>query len=268
MTGSGKGVASSEATRITKKLGMVSGGRVLDVATGEGGFIDILMKTLRDYDSFVGIDYYPSDPSKGSIEDARKVYVGKPVRFMKMNAEHIGFDDGSFDTVCISNSLHHLDHVDRVLAEMKRVVRPGGNFILQEAYCDGDQTDAQKAEEMQHEWGARIDMLLGITHNKTFTRQRILDIVDSLGLREKEVFDSSYPVDCLFCPRRRECVDPKRQAELHDSVGDVDEELARVADHPDLEVRRRLAAEGSRVKEAIARHGIASSSYIFVIGRK
>ncbi|MEW5747656.1 MAG: class I SAM-dependent methyltransferase [Candidatus Thermoplasmatota archaeon] len=268
MTGSGKGVASSEATRIARKLGTVSGGRVLDVATGEGGFIDILMKTLKGYDSFVGIDYYPSDPSKGSIEDARRVYVGKPVRFLKMNAEHIGFDDGSFDTVCISNSLHHLDNVDRVLSEMKRVVRPGGNFILQEAYCDGDQTEAQKAEELEHEWGARIDNLLGITHNKTFARQRIIDIVDSLQLREKEVFDSSHSVDCLFCPKRRECGDPKRQAELHDSLGDVDAELERIAHHPDLDSRRRLTEEGRRVKAAIAKHGIASSSYIFVVGRK
>lgn len=237
------------------------------MATGEGGFIDILMKTLRDYTSFVGIDYYPSDPSKGSIDDARRVYVGRPVQFLKVNAEDVGFGDGSFDTVCISNSLHHLDHVDKVLAEMKRVVRPGGNFILQEAYCDGDQTEAQKAEEMQHAWGARIDTLLGITHNKTFTRQRIIDVIDSLQLREKEVFDSSHQVDCLFCPRMRECENPKRQAALHDSIGDVDAELRRIADHPDIEARRRLIEEGRRVKAAIAKHGIAASSYIFVIGK-
>ncbi len=261
-------MSSSEATRITRKLGTVSGGRVLDVATGEGGFIDVLMKTLKGYDSFVGIDYYPSDPSKGSIEDARKVYVGKPVRFLKMNAEHIGFDDGSFDTVCISNSLHQLYDVDRVLAEMDRVLKPGGNFILQEVYCDGDQTEAQRTEELQHEWEARVDTLMGITHNKTFTRQRVLDAVDSVGLRAKEAFDSSYMVDCLFCPKRRECEDPKRQAAQHDAIGAVDALLERIRHHPDGEARDRLVSDGQRVKAAIARHGIAASSYIFVVGRK
>jgi hypothetical protein len=39
-----KGLTSSNAGKIAKKLGSVSGGRILDVATGGGGFIDILMK--------------------------------------------------------------------------------------------------------------------------------------------------------------------------------------------------------------------------------
>lgn len=268
MTGLVKGVASSEATRIARKLGTVSGGRVLDVATGEGGFIDLLMKTLRDYDSFVGIDSYPSEASEQEIEAARRMHGGRPVRFVKMDARDMDFEDGCFDTVCISNSLHHLDDVGGVLAEMGRVVKPGGNFILQEVYCDGDQTEAQRTEELQHEWEARVDTLMGITHNKTFTRQRVLDAVDSLGLREKEAFDSSYMVDCLFCPKQRECEDPKRQAAQHDALGALDELLETIRHHPDREARIRLMSDGRRVKAAIARHGIAASSYVFVIGRK
>ena len=51
-----KGLESSEAPRIAERLGSISGGRVLDVGTGQGGFIDILMNTLMDYESFIGID--------------------------------------------------------------------------------------------------------------------------------------------------------------------------------------------------------------------
>lgn len=263
-----KGRASPDAVRIAERLRSVSGGRVLDVATGEGGFIDILMKTLKDYHSFVGIDYYPPDPSKGQIEDARRVYTGKPVQILKMNAEDIEFDNASFDTVCISNSLHHLDNIESVLDEMRRVVRPGGNIIIQEVYCDGNQTEAQRAEEMQHELEARIDTLLGITHNKTFTRQKIVGIVDSFGMKKKEVFDSAHQIDCLFCPRMRECEDPKTQAALHDSVAAVDDTLKRIEALPDPGMRKVLMGEGRKVKAAIAKHGIAASSYVFVIGKK
>jgi hypothetical protein len=42
-----KGLASSNASKIAKRLGLVSGGRILDVATAGGGFIDTLMKTLN-----------------------------------------------------------------------------------------------------------------------------------------------------------------------------------------------------------------------------
>jgi len=58
---------------------------------------------------------------KGLIEDAE---------FTVMNAESLKFGDGCFDTVCVANSLHHFENVDRALSEMKRVLKPGGLFIV------------------------------------------------------------------------------------------------------------------------------------------
>jgi ubiquinone/menaquinone biosynthesis C-methylase UbiE len=262
-----KGLAASNAGRIVKKLSSVSSGRILDVATGRGGFIDTLMKTLKNYDSFVGIDYCPSPESEKHMESAMKRFEGKPVRFFKMNAEKLEFENESFDTVCMSHSLHHLARIDKVLTEMKRVLKNGGNFILQELYCDGDQTDAQKVDELEHEWEARIDSLLGLTHNKTLTRQRIIDIASSLKLRELEVFDSTHPVDCLFCGRKHECEDPKNQATFHRSVKDIDDVIKRMEDYSDLETRNRLAEEGERIKETIEKSGSAPASYLFINGK-
>ena len=111
-----KGLASSNACKIAKRLGSVSGGKVLDVGTGGGDFIDTLMKTLKDYDSFVGIDYCLSAKSRKEMESARKRFEGKSVRLFEMNAENMKFEEGSFDTVCISYSLHHLANIDKVLA--------------------------------------------------------------------------------------------------------------------------------------------------------
>jgi ubiquinone/menaquinone biosynthesis C-methylase UbiE len=262
-----KGLAASSAGKIAKRLGSISGGRILDVATAEGRFIDTLMKTLKDYDSFVGIDYCASDTSKEEMESAKKRFEGKPVRFCEMNAENLKFEDSSFDTVCISHSLHHLDNIDTVLTEMKRVLKIRGNFILQESYCDGDQTEAQKADGLKHAWEARIDSLFGITHNKTFTKQRIMNIVNRLELRGLEVFDSTHPIDCLFCKRKYECEDPKNQATFHDSIKEIDDALKRVENCSDLEIRNRLKEEGERIKETIAEFGLASPSYLFIVGK-
>jgi len=261
-----KGLASSNAGTIAERLGSISGGRLLDVATARGGFIDTLMKTLKGFDSFVGIDYCASATSKEEMESAKKKFEGKPVQFLEMNAEDLKFEDESFDTVCISHSLHHLARVDRVMAEMKRVLKTGGIFILQEVYCDGDQTDAQKADELKHEWEARIDTLLGITHNRTFTKKRIMDIVDSLELEELEIYDSTHPIDCLFCERRHECEDPKNQATYHNLVKEIDDALRRIDSCQDFEIRARLREEGCRIKDMIAEFGSASASYLFVIG--
>jgi ubiquinone/menaquinone biosynthesis C-methylase UbiE len=263
-----KGLASSNAGKIAQRLGTISAGRVLDVGTARGGFIDTLMKTLKAYDSFIGIDYCPSDESKKDMESAKKQFEGKAVQFLQMNAESLEFEDESFDTVCISHALHHLAGISKVMTEMKRVLRKGGNFILQEAYCDGEQTEAQKADELEHEWEARIDSLLGITHNKTLTMQEIRDIAHSLKLTEIEIFDSTHPVDCLFCERKHQCEDPRNQATFHQITKDIDDAIKRIENHPDLEARMRLIEEGQKIKEAIAESGAASASYLFVIGKK
>jgi SAM-dependent methyltransferase len=185
-----------------------------------------------------------------------------------MNAENLQFEDESFDSVCMSNSLHHLANINRVLNEMKRVLKKGGNFILQEMYCDGEQTEAQKIDELEHEWKARIDSLLGITHNKTLGRQQIRDIAYGLKLTEIEILDSTHLVNCLFCDKKHQCEDPRNQATLHDSAKDIDDEIKKIENHPDMEARMRLMEEGQKIKEAIAISGSSPASYLFVIGRK
>ena len=263
-----QGLASSNAVKIAERLGVISAGKALDVGTDRGGFIDTLIKTLKAYDSFIGIDYCPSDKSKKDMESAKKRFEGKGVQFIQMNAESLEFEDESFDTVCISHALHHLANISKVMTEMKRVLRKGGNFILQESYCDGEQTEAQKADELEHEWEARIDSLLGITHNKTLTRQRIRETAAGLQLSDIEVFDSTHPVDCLFCERKHECEDPRHQATLHQSMKDIDNAIKRIENHPDLDGRMRLMKEGEKIKEAIAQFGASPASYLFIIGKK
>ena len=262
-----KGLRSSEAPKIAKRLGSISGGRVLDVASGQGGFIDTLMNTLKDYECFIGIDNGASQDSEEEMRDGRVHFKGKPVEILWMNGEDIGFGDGSFDTVCISYALHHLDDVNAVLTEMKRVLKPGGRFIIQELYSDGDKTEAQRVDELEHEWCTKIDNLLGITHNKAFTRQRLMGFANGLGLKDFEMFDSNRPMDCLFCERNQLCEDPKNQAIFHDSIKRIDETYDMIKEYPDLEVRNRIKEEGEMIKKAIAMSGSAASPYLFVIGK-
>jgi ubiquinone/menaquinone biosynthesis C-methylase UbiE len=262
------GLVSSNARKIAQKLGTISAGRVLDVATARGGFIDTLIKTLKSYDSFVGIDYCPSDESKKGMESARKRFEGEPVQLLQMNAENLEFEDESFNTVCISHSLHHLANIDRVMAEMKRVLKKGGNFILQEVYGDGEQTEAQRTDELAHEWNAQIDSLLGITHNKTLTRQQIRDIAHGLQLSDIETFDSTHPIDCLFCERKHQCEDPKNQATFHDSMKEIDDGIKRIENHPDVQARMRLMEDAQKIKQAIAEFGASPGSYLFFTGSK
>jgi SAM-dependent methyltransferase len=145
-------------------LGHLSGGRVLDVATGTGGFVQFLLDGLRDYAEIVGID------AVGERAAAFSAALGDraDVRFEQMDAHHLVFPDGSFDTVSISNSLHHVADPAPVLAEMLRVLRPGGHLVVNEMYRDG-QSETQTTHVLLHHWWAAVNRLRGEVHRETRT---------------------------------------------------------------------------------------------------
>jgi len=155
---------------------VLAGGRVLDAATGEGGFIRVLHKHLNNYTEIVGIDC-----SGRMINTAQRKNKNQKVHFVQMNAGQIGFKEASFDTVSIAVSLHHLENVRQVLGEMKRVLKPGGKFIICEMHRDG-MTEAQFNAIRIHHWAAEVDAALGTLHDRTFAQAEILDYVDELEL--------------------------------------------------------------------------------------
>lgn len=258
-----KRLATSGALKIRSKLSLISGGKVLDVATGSGDFVDTLMKTLKDYDCFVGIDI-----SRKSLESAKKRFVDKPVKLIEMNAKSLKFDDNSFDTVCMAYSLHHLERTDKVLAEMYRVLKPSGNLIIQEEYFDGNQTLAQKTNLLQHAWEAQIDSLLGEFHKTTLTKHKIKEIISNLQLETVEIIESTHSVECLFCERRFRCDDPKSEEQIYRSLKEIDDNLKRLKQIKDPEARVRLRKMGEELKERNREFGNAHPSVLFVIGRK
>ena len=256
-------LAASGAVKIRSKLGSISGGKVLDIAAGSGDFIDTLMKTLKDYDCFVGID-----SSKKNLESGEKRLRGKPVKLMEMNAESLEFADDSFDTVCMAYSLHHLERIDKVLAEMRRVLKPSGNLIIQEEFFDGNQNEAQKTNLLQHAWEAQIDSLLGEIHKTILTKHRIEEIISNLQLESVEIFESTHPVECLFCERRFRCDDPKSVEQIDRSLKEIDDSLKRLKEIADPEARVRLQKIGEELKERNRKFGNAHPSVLFVMGRK
>ena len=258
-----KRLAASGAVEIRAKLGSISGGKVLDVATGSGDFIDTLMKALKNYDCFVGIDI-----SKKDLESAEKRFGERPVRLMEMNAESLEFDDNFFDTVSMSNSLHHLVSIDKVLAEMRRVVKPGGNLIIQEGFCDGEQTEAQKTNILQHAWDAQIDSLLGQTHKASLTRHRIREAISSLQLESVEIFESTHGVECLFCEKRFRCDDARNETDIGSRLKEIEDNLKRLREIADSEDRIRLEKMGEELKERNRKFGNSHPSILFAIGRK
>jgi ubiquinone/menaquinone biosynthesis C-methylase UbiE len=227
-------------------LGQFSGGSVLDVATGSGGFIHFLMEGLADYTEIIGIDNNERSAPL-FIESFKDI---PPIRFKQMDARQMEFPAASFDTVCIANSLHHFADPQVVLHEMNRVLRPGGYFILAEMFHDG-QTKTQLTHVYLHHWWATVDRVAGVVHNETFQREDLVGFISRLGLKELAFYDLA---DTDENPKM-----PENLAEL-DSV--IDRYIQRAEGHPDLQAR------GEELRLRVHEIGIHGATSLICIGIK
>jgi demethylmenaquinone methyltransferase / 2-methoxy-6-polyprenyl-1,4-benzoquinol methylase len=98
------------------------GSRALDVATGTGDLAIALRERGADV---VGVDF-----SEKMLEIARKKAPG--IEFRAGNALALDFADDVFDAATVGFGARNFDDLDRGLAEMARVVRPGGRVVVLE----------------------------------------------------------------------------------------------------------------------------------------
>jgi ubiquinone/menaquinone biosynthesis C-methylase UbiE len=250
----------SSAYEVREKLSSIFGGDVLEVCTDDGDFIKVVVKTLRDNRSFTGIDI-----SGESLVKARKRLNNARVNFVAMNAEAMTFQDNQFDAVCASYTIHHLEHIDAVLAEMYRVLKPGGALIIQEMYSDGEQTLAQIVDRDIHHFQAKVDRLVGIPHYETLPRQRLRRFVNELGLRHMEVFESSWAVKCLFCNDSEKCVDPHNKDSFDSQIATIDEGLAKIREHVSY---NEMKEEAETLRNRLKAEGSSEASTIYFFGTK
>jgi SAM-dependent methyltransferase len=103
-----------------------SGKRVLEYGCGMGGCaFDLAARGAI----VTGIDISASAIERAS--EKAKAYPAGSLTFRKADAEALPFEDASFDVVCGSGILHHLD-IARAVAEIRRVVKPQGRAIFYE----------------------------------------------------------------------------------------------------------------------------------------
>jgi len=253
-------LAGSGAIEIAKKLKLISGGNILDIGSGDGDSIQFLIDFLKSYDSIVGID-----TDEQEIKKAQRRFKNKLITCKLMNGEKIEFSDKMFDLVNIAFSLHHLQNLNETLSEMKRVLKEGGYFIIQEMFCNGNQTNSQKCDTIVHQFGAEIDRKLGNYHRKEFTKEEILNVISKLKLKDLNILESSRYPKCLKCPEKYNCEDPKFPSIIKSTLEGIDRNLERIKGHkkfPELKERAET------IKKKIKKYGISSASILFCIGRK
>jgi SAM-dependent methyltransferase len=100
--------------------GFANGEKVLDVGCGTGSLTFALTK-FADLSEIRAIDYSPV-----FVEAANRRNIDPRVKIQQADACALPFEDGTFDRALALLVLHFVPEAGKAVAEMRRVVRPGG----------------------------------------------------------------------------------------------------------------------------------------------
>lgn len=151
--------------------------RVLDVACGPG-FLTLAFARLCA--EAVGVDATDEWLPRARAEAERCGITN--ASFVEGDAAQLLFDDACFDVTVCRAAFHHFPQPQQVLAEMKRVTRPGGRILVADMLTSEDPAKA--------EYHNRIERLCDPTHTRALPESELRRMFDAVGL------------DLAFAPKR------------------------------------------------------------------
>jgi len=186
-------------------------GQVLEVGAGTGFFlINLALAGCID-----GAELHATDLSEGMLEVCRRngAEHGVEIATRDGDAEALPYDDASFDLVIGHAFIHHLPVPGAAIAEMARVLKPGGTLVLA-----GEPT----------ELGDRVSWLVKDATWKTF--RAVTSLPGLTGLRKPSITDAGGTATDELVARLEHVVD------LHTFRPKDVEKMARLAGLTEVEV--------------------------------
>ena len=191
--------------RAVKKLRPLHPQFILDIATGTGDFA--VSATKIAHSKITGIDI-----SGGMLEIGRKKIQKKNltdrIEFIQADSENLPFPDNTFDAATVGFGVRNFENLEKGLAEIKRVLKPGGLFIVLEF----SKPRKSPFKEIYYFYFTRILPLLGklvSKDNRAYTYlpesvnefpdgERFTKILQTVGFVDAKGFPQTFGIATIY----------------------------------------------------------------------
>lgn len=123
------GIDKSWKKKVLKMIASKKPANILDIATGTGDMAILLAQTTAQ--KIVGLDI-----SAGMLDVGRKKIEAKnlssKIEMVHADSENIPFGDNSFDAITVGYGIRNFETLEKGLAEIYRVLKPGGTLVILE----------------------------------------------------------------------------------------------------------------------------------------
>lgn len=150
-----------------------AGDKILEIGMGNGYFVHELLELCADID-YTGIDY-----SREMVDAAKKMHSNTPgnLSFQYADVRRMLFEDDAFDKIFTVNTLYFWDDRQKMIGEIKRVLRTGGELTIA----------IRPEHEMKHypmtRWGFRM---YSETTLRSFLEDSGFKVLDMITKQEPE----------------------------------------------------------------------------------
>jgi demethylmenaquinone methyltransferase/2-methoxy-6-polyprenyl-1,4-benzoquinol methylase len=114
-----------------KMMGLKQGSKVLDVCGGTADLAILAVRYIGSEGKVIVYDFNRAMMEAGKSKVQKALLDGR-IRFVQGDAEQISFPEGSFDAAMVGFGIRNLTHMEKGLAEMYRVLKPGGTLMCLE----------------------------------------------------------------------------------------------------------------------------------------
>lgn len=194
--------------RLVDMVDLGSNQRIVDMACGTGAVTRLILERLRGARDSVIIALDQSATGLKQAMDDLKDVRDSAVEFVQSRVEHMSEAvKESVDTIFYCNAIHYITDKDALVAEVSKVLKPGGRFAFNTSFFEGGQTPESRlfyrkwmlksSRILRKEYGLRPTRAEKVQSRKHLTVEEYRALVERHGLRvvRHEIDSVNVPIE-------------------------------------------------------------------------